>query len=722
MASQVFASTTVADCDIDVVNCRADAYARLVRLDVHLCTLRDTAIRERPGSPASLLRTLRSSADRILWEKVQEPRSRPQHRYMTGGRASPDESRTRLGISPRAMPGGAVGAVRSLRAQQHVQQGRAPQPPGPPTVDDSPRAAAARASTQSPTYMPRALRAKPSAAPLPPPAATAPAEVPPLDLASDPGSTLGQAMFEFPPWNTPRPGSPTPQAPTPRRRLGALCCARFAPTGDRIASGGRDRSIRIWDVRTGASQRPLRGHRGWVLSLAWSPCGRYIASCGDDATIRIWEVVEPVEEKRMLLGHTFPVWSVTYAPKGDVLASASADATVRLWRAESGEELCVLRGHLTAVYTTSFGARGRMLCSAGRDGTAVVWDVPSRRPIARMRGHRMAVWGAAFDRAAERLVTSGADDTVRVWRISDQACLRVFNGPGGGLRRAVFAGVGAHVAACASDGVLIFSTDPPPPADGASAADDASAASQDRDGPAAVLKPPSGSQMRDVDCRGSFVLGAGADGIIRVWSCPSLGDPPAGWIDSPMSPASRVGSPRHVGGHAVQPVRWTGAASWGKETAALPGRKREVPSLAQRLSVHAYARRAGLRQLLRQLRQRVLQERPPTQLDLLRYICRVTEEMLLKIQPPEAEPATVVQDGPQHDAEAGAGSPLPTPMSSCAGSTGGPIGAPPLSGRRGAADAAHVVMGDFWEAFAETTCRREAERALAAQHALPAAL
>ena len=63
-----------------------------------------------------------------------------------------------------------------------------------------------------------------------------------------------------------------------------------SPDSSQIASGGGDRNVHIWDVKTGKCLQILQGHTNWICSVAWSPDGNILASGSGDRTIKLWDV------------------------------------------------------------------------------------------------------------------------------------------------------------------------------------------------------------------------------------------------------------------------------------------------------------------------------------------------------------------------------------------------------------------------------------------------
>ena len=124
-----------------------------------------------------------------------------------------------------------------------------------------------------------------------------------------------------------------------------LCvCSVTLPSGaTRLASGGFDGTLRLWDAEGDEAVAVLRGHAGAVESVCGVvlPGGAVrLATAGGDGTVRIWHAEGEGGAVAVLRGHAGGVWCVSSVvlPGGAVqLCSGGADGTVRMWDAEAAK-------------------------------------------------------------------------------------------------------------------------------------------------------------------------------------------------------------------------------------------------------------------------------------------------------------------------------------------------------------------------------------------------
>ncbi|KAK6500108.1 hypothetical protein TWF481_010466 [Arthrobotrys musiformis] len=151
----------------------------------------------------------------------------------------------------------------------------------------------------------------------------------------------------------------------------------FSANDKFLASGSGDRTVRIWDVATGALLHIFRGQRNWVNDVIFYTIGaeEFVASASNDKTVALWSLTTGALV-RTLAGHEDWVRGLASTKQDDmvVLASASDDSTVRIWDAASGALVRVLGGHGRYIYTVAFSSDGKMLASGLNDGTCMVWD------------------------------------------------------------------------------------------------------------------------------------------------------------------------------------------------------------------------------------------------------------------------------------------------------------------------------------------------------------
>jgi predicted NACHT family NTPase len=165
-------------------------------------------------------------------------------------------------------------------------------------------------------------------------------------------------------------------------------------------------------------QMILRGHAGYVTSVALTPDARAVSGSWDD-TLRVWDISNGNCE-RVMKGHTKWVESVAVTSDGRAV-SGSWDCTVRVWDISTGLCQMVLKGHEDTVKAVAVTPDGRIISGSG---------------------------GGAPDHAVRTLMTvlrsSGAirespgppkkdDHTIRVWDPSSGTCQMVLEGHTGGV-------------------------------------------------------------------------------------------------------------------------------------------------------------------------------------------------------------------------------------------------------------------------------------------------
>ena len=78
--------------------------------------------------------------------------------------------------------------------------------------------------------------------------------------------------------------------------------------------------MKVWDAQTGQELLTLKGHTGWVTSVAFSPDGKRLASALADKTVKVWDA-QTGQKPLTLKGTATSVGSVAFSPDGKRLAS-----------------------------------------------------------------------------------------------------------------------------------------------------------------------------------------------------------------------------------------------------------------------------------------------------------------------------------------------------------------------------------------------------------------
>jgi len=238
-------------------------------------------------------------------------------------------------------------------------------------------------------------------------------------------------------------------------------CAAWSPDGRRLATGGLDGMIRIFESDS-SLLASLDGHNGAVSCVAWSPDGKWLASGtaylppGVDAEVRLWQsdgtpgaVIKTAggiitgiawnPDSTQLASanrRTIQLWSVdgkagpvlkglfpknhgttvSWNPNGGWLVSAGGDRTLRLWQAD-GTPGPVLDGQLASARSVHWSPDGRRIASGGDDNSIRLWN-PDGTPVAVLEGHEGTVRSVAWSPDGHWLASGSTDKTVRLWQAS----------------------------------------------------------------------------------------------------------------------------------------------------------------------------------------------------------------------------------------------------------------------------------------------------------------
>lgn len=217
--------------------------------------------------------------------------------------------------------------------------------------------------------------------------------------------------------------------------LGGARVLAFSPDGKMLASGGFDRSIKLWDYQSGKLLRTLVGHKGGgiltsgVQSLAFSPDGKKLVSGSGEAEpwqdggeLKVWDIATGVAEINQK-ADTVNVERLAFAPSGQILISGGPDG-IKVWNAQTWEVLLTLDNAGGAL---GFSPDGKLLATSGPNQVVKLWSTDKYKLAQTLPDAGGWLRQLKFSPDGQTLATA-VTDRVTLWNVATGQKLRSMRG------------------------------------------------------------------------------------------------------------------------------------------------------------------------------------------------------------------------------------------------------------------------------------------------------
>lgn len=200
----------------------------------------------------------------------------------------------------------------------------------------------------------------------------------------------------------------------------SVYCVQFDE--DKILTGSRDRTVRIWDARTYECLKVL-GVPSRGAGSAVPPLPADIADRGHRPFTKVFSARCSIEARGALHGffHTGSILCLQYDK--DIMITGSSDCTLIVWDVQAEYKPTMrLRSHTAGVLDVCFDDKHMVSCS--KDATVCLWDRQTGSFLRKLAGHRGPV--NAVQLRGDLVVSASGDGIAKLWNIRSGLCIKEF--------------------------------------------------------------------------------------------------------------------------------------------------------------------------------------------------------------------------------------------------------------------------------------------------------
>jgi WD40 repeat protein len=211
----------------------------------------------------------------------------------------------------------------------------------------------------------------------------------------------------------------------------AIMCLALTPDGKKLASGGFDRLVHVWDISGGVAaaklEQKIENHADCVFGVAFVPDGKRLLTCSRDKTAKVWDL----EKKESLLtfpDHQAPVRGVVSSADGKFGYSVGEDKQLRGWNAlGEGKQVRAVGGHGAEIVTVIRNPKQPLLATCSADNTVRIWNADNFGALKTLTGHTDWVYAVAFSPDGNLIASGAYNGEVKIWKVADGMLVKGFN-------------------------------------------------------------------------------------------------------------------------------------------------------------------------------------------------------------------------------------------------------------------------------------------------------